>query len=242
MVPGNLPGLLSLACSNETNTVAAGTEFANHQASIIIWLAPRLTYQTYVPQPSKTKLTTPRDLRSPTAPKTQYNEGHSDDITEVSRIPPPQIPILNPPKPTNQPKHQLTYYPTTPSHLLSGSTDGLLNLTDTSITDEDDAVLATINHGSVHRAGFLSDTSEVYAASHDEKFALYDLADNGEGSEGGGAPLLDLGDVRAALGCRYLAGVVPKHGGMGAVVGVGAQEYVFFPFFFFFPSFLCWGL
>ncbi|KAK4150758.1 hypothetical protein C8A00DRAFT_36657, partial [Chaetomidium leptoderma] len=58
-IGGDLPGLLSLACSNETNTVAAGTELANHQASIIIW-----------------------DLRSPSAPRTQYNEGHSDDITE----------------------------------------------------------------------------------------------------------------------------------------------------------------
>ncbi len=90
----------------------------------------------------------------------------------------------------------------------------------------------------MHRAGFLGGSggagSEVYAASHDEKFALYDLADSGEDGEGGGAPLLDLGDVRAALGCRYLADVVPKQGGMGAVVGVGAQEYVFLLLLFLF--------
>jgi WD40 repeat protein len=34
---GNLPGILSLACSNETNTIFAGTELADHQASILIW-------------------------------------------------------------------------------------------------------------------------------------------------------------------------------------------------------------
>lgn len=92
---------------------------------------------------------------------------------------------------------------------------------------------ATVNHGSVHRAGFLGGTGVVYAASHDEKFALYDLADSSEADGGSGAALLDLGDVRAALGCQYLAGVVPKHGGAGAVLGVGAQEYVFLLFLLF---------
>jgi len=29
--------LLSLACSSQTNSLAAGTELANHQASILIW-------------------------------------------------------------------------------------------------------------------------------------------------------------------------------------------------------------
>ena len=39
-IPGNLPSILALACSNDTNSIAAGTEFANHQASIIIWYSP----------------------------------------------------------------------------------------------------------------------------------------------------------------------------------------------------------
>ncbi len=73
----------------------------------------------------------------------------------------------------------------------------------------------------------------MFAASHDEKFALYDLAEDGDdeeggGGRGGGAATFDLGDVRASLGCQYLASVVPKMGGAGAVVGVGAQEYVVF--------------
>ncbi|KAH6853900.1 WD40-repeat-containing domain protein [Chaetomium sp. MPI-CAGE-AT-0009] len=178
-IGGNLPGLLSLACSETTNTVAAGTELANHQASIVIW-----------------------DLRSPAAPRTQYNEGHSDDITE------------------------LAFNPHTPTHLLSGSTDGLLNLTNTLVADEDEAVQATFNHGSVHRAGFLgAGGTEVFAASHDEKFAVYDTADE---TPLRGAATLDLGDVRALLGCQYLADVVGKTGGIGAVVGVGAQDQEMF--------------
>lgn len=95
------------------------------------------------------------------------------------------------------------------------------------MADEDEAVQATLNHGSVHRAGFLN-AAEVYAASHDEKFALYDvaadLAVSGAGTGAGGSATLDLGDVRALLGCRYLADVVPKVDGAGAVVGVGSQE------------------
>ncbi|KAL2023259.1 hypothetical protein VTK56DRAFT_3382 [Thermocarpiscus australiensis] len=171
-IGGTQSSLPSLACSNEANTVAAGTELANHQASIIIW-----------------------DLRSPSAPKIQYNEVHSDDITE------------------------LTHHPTDPALLLSGSTDGLVNLTDTRVADEDDAVLQTFNHGSVHRAGFLNAT-EVFAASHDEKLALYDTAERAAT----GAATLDFGDVRPLLGCQYLAKVVPKLDGAGAVVGVGSQD------------------
>ncbi|KAH6650600.1 WD40-repeat-containing domain protein [Chaetomium tenue] len=191
-IGGDLPSLLSLACSNETNTIAAGTELANHQASIIIW-----------------------DLRSATAPRTQYNEGHSDDIT------------------------QLAFSPLTPTHLLSGSTDGLLNLTNTLISDEDEAVLATFNHGSVHRAGFLTGTTEVFAASHDEKFALYDTADETPLT---GAATLDLGDVRPLLGCQYLADVVGKEGGMGAVVGVGAQDQEMFQLIHLSKGANGWGL
>ncbi len=62
----------------------------------------------------------------------------------------------------------------------------------------------------------------MFALSHDEKFALYDMA---EGVEKGTATL-DLGDTRQVLGCQYVANVVPKLNGAGAVIGAGAQEYV----------------
>ncbi|KAK0729013.1 WD40-repeat-containing domain protein [Apiosordaria backusii] len=170
--------ILSLACSSPTTSLAAGTELANHQASILIW-----------------------DLRNPLTLKIQYNEVHSDDITE------------------------LTFHPTTPNLLLSGSTDGLVNISDTLITDEDDLVLAAFNHGSVHHAGFLNQGTEIYAASHDEKFALYDMS---EQTPEKGSALLDMGDIREAVGCQYLANVVPKLGNAGAVVGVGSQDQEMF--------------
>ena len=82
-------------------------------------------------------------------------------------------------------------------------------------------MVQAFNHGSVHHAAFLNAT-EVYVLSHDEKFALYDMA---EGVERGSATL-DLGDVRPVLGCQYAANVFPKLNGAGAVIGAGSQEYV----------------
>jgi glutathionyl-hydroquinone reductase len=94
-----------------------------------------------------------------------------------------------------------------------------VSVSDTRVADEDEVVVQTFNHGSVHRAGFLNAT-EVYAASHDEKFALYDMAEHAVT----GAATLDLGDIRDRLGCRYLAAVTAKMDGAGAVLGVGLPE------------------
>lgn len=55
--------IVSLACSSSGNSIAAGTEFTNHQSSILIW-----------------------DARAGSAPRIQYNSVHSDDVTEVRRL------------------------------------------------------------------------------------------------------------------------------------------------------------
>jgi WD repeat-containing protein 89 len=44
-----------------------------------------------------------------------------------------------------------------------------------------------------------------------------------EGYEKGTATT-DFGDMRAVLGCQYIANVFPKANGAGAVVGAGAHE------------------
>ncbi|KAI4104899.1 MAG: hypothetical protein L6R37_003023 [Teloschistes peruensis] len=94
------------------------------------------------------------DSRATSQPLLQYVESHSDDVTE------------------------LAFHPSQPSCLLSGSTDGLVNLYDTTITDEDDALIQVFNHGSsIAHADFLSD-HEVFALSHDEIFSIYDLKDS----------------------------------------------------------------
>lgn len=53
--------IVSLACSTSGNAIAAGTEHANHRASILIW-----------------------DARGGPTPRIRYDEVHSDDVTEVS--------------------------------------------------------------------------------------------------------------------------------------------------------------
>lgn len=169
--------IMSLACEPQSQSIAAGTELVDYQASIVIW-----------------------DVRAGTTPKVQYSDVHSDDVTE------------------------LTFHPRSPHILLSGSTDGLVNVCDTRIADEDEVVLQAFNHGaSIHHAGFLSDT-EVYALSHDEKLAMYDMAEEREA----GSATKDFGDTRQAVGCQYVAHVRPKAGFAGAMLGAGSQDAAMF--------------
>lgn len=145
------------------------------------------------------------DVRTATA-RAQYHEVHSDDVTA------------------------LRFHPRDAALLLSGSTDGLVNLYDTRVADEDDVTLQTLNHNaSIHDAGFLSPT-DVFALSHDERFALYDVADD-DGARSGDAAQ-DFGDLRDTLGggTQYVAAVTPKTDGTGAVIGAGSQECVVFVF------------
>ncbi|KAK0379279.1 WD domain-containing protein [Colletotrichum limetticola] len=164
--------ILSMACDPRSNTIALGTEFQNHTASVLLW-----------------------DIRAGPKQRLQYDEVHSDDVTE------------------------LRFHPSESHILLSGSTDGLVNVYDTRISDEDEVVVQTLNQGSVHHASFLSNT-EVYVLTHDEKLAVYSVAEDC----GSGAALVDFGDARETLGCQYIANMTTKVDGSGAIVGAGSQD------------------
>jgi hypothetical protein len=111
--------------------------------------------------------------------------------------------------------------------MLSGSTDGLVNVYDTSVQDEDDALLQVANHGaSIHHAGFISSSSQasstepldalVYALSHDETLSLYprsDAASDDEGmaevgENGKGDSTVAFGDIRPRLDVEYAVDVL----------------------------------
>ncbi len=95
-----------------------------------------------------------------------------------------------------------------------------MNICDTTVSDEDEVVIQAFNHGaSIYHGGFLTST-EVFALSHDEKFALYDMAEEQEK----GTATVDFGDMRALLGCQYIANVLPKLDRSGAIIGAGYQE------------------
>ncbi|KAF7117077.1 hypothetical protein CNMCM5793_005761 [Aspergillus hiratsukae] len=118
------------------------------------------------------------DIRSPGATRLQYVESHNDDVTE------------------------LQYHPVRNNILLSGSTDGLVNIYDTTITDEDDALVQVINHGSVHHAGFLGERT-IFALSHDEDFSVHPATDPDEQAEE--PKPIQFGDLRQPLNCEYIA-------------------------------------
>lgn len=77
----------------------------------------------------------------------------------------------------------------------------MVNIYDTTITDEDDALIQVINHGSVHHAGFLSEDA-VYVLSHDEVFSVHPTTHPDNPAEEPNP--IKFGDLREPLGCEYL--------------------------------------
>lgn len=117
---------------------------------------------------------------------------------------------------------QLQYHPTRSNILLSGSTDGLINVYDTTITDEDEALVQVINHGSVHHAGFLSE-STIYALSHDEQFSIHPATDPDDPAQE--PEPVNFDDVREPLDCEYVVQLCL--GAQGPYIAAGNKMYVF---------------
>lgn len=122
---------------------------------------------------------------------------------------------------TNPSYWQIQYHPTYPNLLLSGSTDGLVNVYNTIITDEEDALYQVINHGSsIHHAGFLSDM-DVFALSHDENLSMYRLADPDDDVKEPSPTV--FGDLREPLRCQYVVDILRTS--QGAMIGAGSYRY-----------------
>jgi hypothetical protein len=119
---------------------------------------------------------------------------------------------------------QLQFHPSRPEVLLSGSTDGLVNIYNTTIVDEEEALHQTINHGSsIHHANFLTDV-DIFALSHDEKFSMYKLVTNPEESIEEPLPV-HYGDLREKLSGEYVVNVV-RRPLASAVLGIGNHRSV----------------
>lgn len=115
------------------------------------------------------------DVRS-TTPIRTYPDSHGEDVTSLS-------------------------WHATNHLLLSGGGDGIVNVFDTSVIDEDDAVLQVFNHGSsLHLAQFVG-KNEVLAFSHMETASLYKLSYNQEDVPRD--EVKEFGDVRTKLGMDY---------------------------------------
>lgn len=128
----------------------------------------------------------------------EYKESHTDTIT------------------------QLAFDPRSTKTLLSASTDGLVSLFNTSISDEDDALMQVINHSAaVHCAGFLEPEDQVYAISTDEQLSVYTLGVPDEGDESE-LPVVRFGDIRETIKSSYVVDIIRS--GQSSWVASGNTE------------------
>jgi WD repeat-containing protein 89 len=97
------------------------------------------------------------------------------------------------------------YHPSNDRIVLSGGDDGLVSVFDTSIADDNDSLVQAFNHGPIHKAGFLSD-STMYALSADEQFSIHPFNDPGSDVSGTIQPVA-FGDLRHVAQCDYVIDV-----------------------------------
>lgn len=128
------------------------------------------------------------DVQKPKAdgmPFIEFPDVHNDDVTE------------------------LRFHPTRDNIVVSGSTDGLVNVYDITETDQDEVVKQVFNHdSSIHCAGFTS-TNRVYVISHMETLSIYEM--DFEKEDDVAREPLEFGDVREKFGCEYVADIVPGY-------------------------------
>lgn len=122
---------------------------------------------------------------------------------------------------------QLLLDPRNRNRLISASTDGLINVFDLSIVDEDDAVEQAINNKSAISHLSLDEADDsvriLTCVSHDEKATFYELKDEAEESEE--AP--EAWNLKDALSCDYavkLANVSSWQAKVALVVGCNKEE------------------
>ncbi|KAF1363599.1 WD40 repeat-like protein [Lizonia empirigonia] len=137
------------------------------------------------------------DQRNTSAPLRSFLESHTDTVTS------------------------LQLHPTLPTLLLSSSTDGLVNIFDTSQAEEDDALYQVINHGSaIAHAGFMYPSTDIFALGTDETMSFYALQSQKEEEEEPTPKA--FGDVREPLGCdESRLDLVPIHKGTAGPLDYG---------------------
>lgn len=90
-----------------------------------------------------------------------------------------------------------------------------MSIFDTTIASEEDSLAQVINHGPIHKAGFLNERV-VYALSSDEHLCFYPVSANDDSDDP--KPVV-FGDLRDRLGCDYAIGVSPE--GLADYLAVG---------------------
>ncbi|KAK5082145.1 hypothetical protein LTR05_007288 [Lithohypha guttulata] len=115
----------------------------------------------------------------------------------------------------------IEFHPSRSNVVLAGGDDGLVSLFDTQVVEEEDSLLQVINHGPIHKAGFLGD-DRIYALSSDQNLAVHPVSTPGD--EEDPQPTL-FGDLRSVIPCQYVVDVFKS--GHDYVIAAGTNiEYV----------------
>lgn len=116
----------------------------------------------------------------------------------------------------------VAFHPTRDNLLLAGGDDGLVSLFDINIVEEDDSLIQAIQHGPIHKAGFLG-PDKLYALSSDQNLAIHPLY--AEERESEPAPVL-FGDLRPTIPCEYVVDIMRT--GPDFAVAAGSHRSVLF--------------
>ncbi|SCV00907.1 LAME_0G12772g1_1 [Lachancea meyersii CBS 8951] len=122
------------------------------------------------------------DVRQWQQPVRSLVDSHHDDITTIK------------------------FHPSDPNVLLSGSTDGYVNVYDLTQDEEDDALHQVINFASIHTCGW-SSPNRIYTLSHMETFGIHEL--NKKQEESTEPKPIEFGDIRKPWDCNYVVDVCP---------------------------------
>lgn len=115
----------------------------------------------------------------------------------------------------------LDFHPSKNHLLLSGGDDGLVSIFDTQISEEEDSLLQAVNHGPVHKAGFLGQT-DLYALSSDQNLALHSLTLEDADADSDVPGPDQMGDLRPIVPCEYVIDIL--HTGPDHVVACGSHR------------------
>ncbi|AET38812.1 uncharacterized protein Ecym_3321 [Eremothecium cymbalariae DBVPG len=132
------------------------------------------------------------DLKKIDAPMRSFCDSHHDDITDIK------------------------FHASDPSVLLSGSTDGYVNVYDLKQQEEEEALHQVINFASIHSCGWLS-PKRIWALSHMETFSIHELNDKSD--ELVEPKPLEFGDIRKPWNCDYVVDIFP-----GCIITGSTQE------------------
>lgn len=122
------------------------------------------------------------DIKKLDLPLRSFIDSHHDDVTD------------------------LKFHPSDQNLLLSGSTDGYVNVYDLSQTEEEYALHQVINFSSIHSCGWLS-SDRIWTLSHIETFAVHQL--NTKSDDQIEPSPLNFGDIRGPWNCDYVVDIYP---------------------------------